>query len=163
MDIEATFALTPEEVSDGIRRALRRRIRTFTLFGVAVLVLAVLMWLAGSRLPFFVGMLASGVLLISMGPLLASTWVTRRIVKRAPHLVEERTVRLTDEGYHASVDGAASHTSWTRVQGIEESTRSWLFRLSPTQMMVVPKRALTDADNATFRQFVTEDYPRVSA
>ncbi|HEV2088677.1 MAG TPA: YcxB family protein, partial [Cryptosporangiaceae bacterium] len=141
MDIEATFALTAEEVSDGIRRALRRRIRTFTLFGVAVLVLAVLMWLAGSRLPFFVGMVVSGVMLVAMGPLLASTWLTRRIVKRGPHLAEERTVRLTDDGYHASVEGADSHTSWTRVQEIEESTRSWLFRLGPTQVMVVPKRA----------------------
>ncbi len=163
MDIETTFALTVDEVSDGIRRALRRRIRTFTLFGLALLAVAALMWWAGSEPPFLVGLVLSGLLLMSMGPLLASRWFTGRIVARSPQLVEERALRLTDEGYHATVEGADTHADWTRVETIEESPHSWLFRLGPSQVMVVPRRALTDDDNAALRRFVAEDFPRLSA
>jgi hypothetical protein len=149
--ILAHYTLTPAEALRGTRIFQGYRYAT-SLGSGAVLVLAGLAGLPTGLAPqglcYF--LLFLGLLFLVM-PEAALRWARRR---RGAQAYPPMAVVLDDEGLTLQTEASEGGLPWSAFAGIQRRGGIWIFRVSHTQAVLVPERALDAGAGAELEAFL---------
>jgi len=141
MQLTAQYTLTPEEALRGTR--------AFKRFGYGLSVGAgLLLLLMGTTSAQLGGrgqglfMLANGLLFLVL-PEAVLRWGRYR---RGPQAYPFMKVQLDDEGLTLRTEASAGSLPWAAFAGIQRHSGFWIFRVSRSQAILVPERALAEGD-----------------
>lgn len=145
MHILAQYTLTPAEALRGTR-AFKRLWYLGSMGSGAVMVL---LGLAGAWAPEGqrgLGLfMAFNGLLFFLLPEAVLRWARLR---RGAQAYSPMEVMLSDEGLTLRTESTEGGLPWTSFAAIQRRSGFWIFRISPSQAVLVPERAL-DADAST--------------
>lgn len=153
MQITAHYTLTPAEALRGTR--------AFKLLWYAVSVISglvlILLGLAGTQAPggqrgFSIFMMLNGLLFVVL-PEAVLRWARLR---RGTQAYTPMEVRLDDDGLTLSTDSAEGSLPWAAFADIQRRSGFWIFRISRSQAVLVPERALEAPAGQELEAFLRE-------
>ncbi len=141
MQIIAQYTLTPEEALRGTRAFKRLWYNVSVGSGLLLLLMAYASNQMGARGQGI--FMAGNALLLLVMPEAVLRWARyRRGTQAYPPMV----VELDDEGLTLRTDSTAGNLAWSAFAGIQRHSGFWLFRVSHSQAILVPERAIEAAD-----------------
>jgi len=151
MQITAHYTLTPAEALRGTR-AFKRRWYAMSLGSGALLTLMGLgnLILSPDQRGLGVVMLLNGLLFLLL-PELVLRWARLR---RGAHAYTPMAVTFDDEGLTLRTDSAEGGLAWSAFELIQRRSGFWIFRVGPSQAVIVPERALAGTAEAQLTAFL---------
>ena len=141
MQIIAQYTLTPEEALRGTRAFKRLWYNVSVGSGLLLLLMGYASNQMGARGQGI--FMAGNALLLLVMPEAVLRWARyRRGTQAYPPMV----VELDDEGLTLRTDSTAGNLAWSAFAGIQRHSGFWLFRVSHSQAILVPERAIEAAD-----------------
>ena len=153
MNILAQYTLTPAEALSGTRAFKRSWYAVSVGSGVLLVLLGITSLLVpqGER-GMGAFMLFNG-LLFAVLPEAVLRWARLRRGSRAYSSME---VRLDDEGLTLRTEASEGGLPWASFAAIQRHSGFWLFRISRSQALLIPERALDAAAGAELESFLRE-------
>jgi hypothetical protein len=142
MNITANYALTPSEAVAGTYAARRG----FYIFGLVIGVITA-GWALTLPAALTPSVLGAGIVIVFLPWLMAYLQLAR-----GPHL-QHRTVTITDEDFCSTTPVATVRIPWTPTARVRASSGVWTIQAGAV-FVVVPRRALAEADRVTFEAFL---------
>ena len=151
MNILARYTLTPSEALRGTRAFKRVWYAVSVGSGMLLVLLGTISLLVpqGER-GLGVFMIFNG-LLFAVLPESVLRWARLRRGSRAYSPME---VLLDDEGLTLRTDASEGGLPWTSFTAIQRHSGFWIFRISRSQAVIVPERALDAAASAELEAFL---------
>jgi YcxB-like protein len=165
--VAVEFELTPEEwieanvqhsTRSAMFKAAKRRVRI--MFGLLLVLLALLGYTMGSATVALTWLVAGGVGLAVLGPALDRS--QRRQLKRfadegiGAGMFGRHRVELRPEGVLDSTDGYEWLARWPSIERVEEGDGAFLIYSGPNRFLLIPHSAFPDS--ATVRHFADTFY-----
>ena len=149
MQITAQYTLTPEEALRGTRAFKRYSYGVSVGAGLLLLLMGYASNQMGSRgQGIFIAL--NGLLLLVM-PEAVLRWARYRRGEQAYPPME---VALDDEGLTLHTEATAGSLAWSAFASIQRHSGFWIFRVSRAQAILVPERALAEADATELEAFL---------
>jgi len=151
MQITTQYTLTPAETLRGTRTF--KRLWYAVSVGSGALVACLGVWVAlvsGGQPAFGLFMIGNG-LLFTVMPELVLRWGRRR---RGSAAYSAMTVRFDDEGLTLETETSEGGLPWSAFTEIRRRSGFWIFRMAPSQAVLVPMRALEAAASAELEAFL---------
>lgn len=155
------FRLTRAEYFSAQTLYARRQFRRIWWVWL-LLFMAITLWLQRDRLADpgviwgFAALLGVGVLLVAvLGlviPLILAASMVLTVWRRQPTLRAPVSIRIDDAGIQFENDRGNWRHLWSDMIARAENARVCLLYLAPNLMLVLPRRALTEADRAVIRR-----------
>jgi hypothetical protein len=151
MQITAHYTLTPAEALRGTR-AFKRRWYAMSLGSGALLTVMGLGQVALSPDQRGIGlvMLFNGLLFLVL-PELVLRWARLR---RGAQAYTPMAVTFDDEGLTLRTEAAEGGLAWSAFELIQRRSGFWIFRVGPSQAVIVPERALVGTAEAELTAFL---------
>ena len=153
MNILVHYTLTPAETLSGTR-AFKRVWYTVSVGSGGLLILLGITSLLvpqGER-GLGVFMIFNGLLFVVL-PESVLRWARLRRGSRAYSPME---VRLDDEGLTLSTEASEGGLPWASFTAIQRHTGFWIFRISRSQALLIPERAMDAAGGSELEAFLRE-------
>jgi len=151
MQITTRYTLTPAEALQGTRAFKRLWYAVSVGSGALVAGLGFAVVAASKGEPAFgVFMIFNGLLFVGM-PEAVLRWARHR---RGSSAFTPMTLQLDDEGLRLETETSEGTLPWTAFTDIRRRSGFWIFRLGPSQAVLVPERALDAAASAELEAFL---------
>ena len=149
--IVAPYTLTPDEALRGTR-AFKRLWYSVSVGSGALLILLGLLGLQASQgeQGFSLFMMGNG-LLFAILPEAVLRWARRR---RGAQAYSPMEVRFDDEGLTLKTDASEGGLPWTSFAKVQRRSGFWIFKMSRSQAVFVPERALGSAAGSELEAFL---------
>ena len=153
MQIVTSYTITPDEALKGTR-AFKRGWYEVSVVSGAVLLLFSLYSLQVSQSShgFSLIMAFNGLVFLVM-PEAVLRWARLRRGAKAYSPME---VTLDDEGLTLRTEASEGGLPWTSFTAIQRHSGFWIFRISRSQALLIPERALDAADGSELEAFLRE-------
>jgi YcxB-like protein len=106
-----------------------------------------------SKVPFQLGLLGAGALLVALYPRYAR-WYTRRASAAYQTLPLPITLVIDDAGIKAQLDGQSGSTAWKLIERVVETDIYIFLYLNRLRAYIIPKSALDVAQQERLRQLI---------
>lgn len=151
MLITTTYTLTPAEALRGTRTFKRLWYAVSVGSGALVALLGLVVVTASQGSPGFgIFMIFNGLLFVVM-PETVLRWNRRR---RGTSAYSSMTLRLDDEGLTLETESSEGSQPWGAFSEIRRRSGFWIFRLGPSQAVLVPERALESSASAELEAYL---------
>lgn len=151
MQIQTHYTLTPAEALRGARTFKRLWYAVSVGSGALVALLGlVVMTASGGQPGFGVFMILNGLLFVVM-PETVLRWNRKR---RGTSAYSDMTLRFDDEGLTLETESSEGSQPWSAFSEIRRRSGFWIFRLGPSQAVLVPERALEPSANAELEAYL---------
>ena len=153
MKITTNYTLTPDEALRGTRAFKRLWYGISVASGALLILMGKVTFLAsqgGHRLGIF--MAFNGLLFLVL-PEAVLRWARLR---RGSEAYPPTEVTLDDEGLTLRTESSEGGLPWTAFSSIQRHTGFWFFRISRSQAVIVPERAMDDASSTELTSFLRE-------
>lgn len=151
MQLSTQFTLSPTEALNGTRAFKRRWYVLSMAAGLLLLAMGALTYRlpqGDPRLSLFA--MVNGLLFLVL-PEAVLRWARLR---RGAAAYPPMEVDLDDEGLTLRTETSEGSLPWSAFGGVHRRGGCWLFRISNTQVVLVPERALTEAQAAELLAFL---------
>ena len=153
MHITAHYTLTPDEALRGTRTFKRTWYEVSVAAGAVLLLFGLYSFLAakGAR-GFSLIMIFNGLLFLVM-PEAVLRWARLR---RGSQAYPPMEVILDEEGLTLQTEDSEGCLPWSAFAGIQRRSGFWIFKISSSQAIMVPERALDPVASSELEAFLTE-------
>ena len=153
MHITAHYTLTPAEALRGTRAFKRLGYLVSVGAGSALILLGLVSTLAskGPRGPALVMML-NGLLFVLL-PEAVLRWARLR---RGAQAYTPMEVVLDDEGLTLHTESSEGSRAWTSFAEVQRRSGFWIFRIGPSQAVIVPERVIETSAASALETFLRD-------